>query len=208
MQAGLLSSARNRVRRGKPAMFEDALATAVAGGDQLGLNRLFADEGLEPPLITWSPATNELPAAPLRFLNDYWRGLPKTGGLPQARAVDPLAMKPALGYIMLLDVLDGGADFRYRVYGSRIAQHSGFDMTGKKTSEIGSSNYVSVFFLCMYRAAMIRREAVYTRHNPAAHVSVRTWDRLLLPLAGDEGLVQRILAGNVAGDWRPVFAAG
>lgn len=189
-------------------MFLDPLATAVAGGDQLDLNRLFAAEGLEPPLIGWSPATGELPVAPLRFLNDYWRDLPKTCGLPQARAVDPLAMKPALGHIMLLDVLDGGADFRYRVYGSRIAQHSGFDMTGKRTSEIDTSKYVPVFFLCMYRAAMIRREAVYTRHNPPARVSVRTWDRLLLPLAGDDGSVRRVLAGNVAGDWRPVIDAG
>lgn len=185
-------------------MVEDHLAEAVARGDRRQLDELFAAEGLETPVIAWSPATVSLPDAALRFLNDYWRGLRNGDGLPLASAVQPPDMKPALGVIMLLDVLNGGEDFRYRVYGTRIAQYSGFDMTGRRTSEIRTSDYVSTFFLSLYRAAMIRREAVHTRHNPSAEVSARTWDRLILPLAGPDGEVGRLLVGNVAGAWRPV----
>lgn len=186
-------------------MYEDALAAAVARGDETGLVKLFAAEDLEPPLICWSPSSSFLDIAPLRFLNDYWQRLPRADdGLPLAGAVEAMEMKPALGFIMLLDVLNEGEDFRYRVYGSRIAQQSGFDMTGRRTSEIGSSNYVSTYFLCMYRAAMIRREAVYTRHNPPPHVSVKTWDRLALPLVSPEGQIVRLLVGNVPGEWRSV----
>src|SRR3546814_18454171 len=74
-----------------------------------------------------------------------------------------MQMRPALGHIMLLDVLDGGADYRYRVYGSEIAQRAGFDMTGKCTSELPTGSLASLFFIAVYQAVLLRPQPVYPR---------------------------------------------
>lgn len=50
--------------------------------------------------------------------------------MPLASEIDALEMRPALGYGMLVEPVDGGADFRDRLYGSNLAAVSGFDMTG------------------------------------------------------------------------------
>ena len=67
---------------------------------------------------------------------------------------------------MLLDLVEGGRDFRYRLYGSMIASISGFDMTGKLLSEHPASPYVAEFALASYRAAVQRREPVFRERHP------------------------------------------
>lgn len=182
--------------------FLDDIAAKLIIDDHNRLNRLFAEEALDPPILIWNAMSSQLPVPPLPFLLTYWSQLPRTRDIPLASAIDPHSMKSALGHVMLLDVLGRGEDFRYRVYGTNIAERSGFDMTGKRTSEIQTSGYVSKFFLAVYRAVAARRQYVYTQHNPPTEVSAETWDRLILPLADENGEVSRILVGNVAGPWR------
>lgn len=194
--------------RSDNSVHPDDMAQEVAANGRRSVDRLFAGEVLDPPVVIWQPMASDLPVKPLPFLLDYWHDLPRVEDLPLANAVDALSLGPALGDVMLLDVIDQGQDFRYRVYGSKIAEGANFDMTGRLTSEIQTSRYVSIFFLAIYRAAMIRREPVYTRHNPPVEVSAKTWDRLILPLAGKSGPVERILVGNVAGRWRSTLGPG
>src|SRR3546814_3279971 len=101
-----------------------------------------------------------------------------------------MQMRPALGHIMLLDVLDGGADYRYRVYGSEIAQRAGFDMTGKCTSELPTGSLASLFFIAVYQAVLLRPEPVYTWHQMPVDITVNTWHRLVLPLHGPDGTIR------------------
>ena len=188
------------------SIFLDSIASDLVRGDYASLDALFTSEALDPPVLIWEPDPAQLPVDPLPDLLAYWYDLPRIGDLPAAGALDPLAMKGALGHLMLLDVISDGQDFRYRVYGTKIAERSGFDMTGRLTSEINTSGYISRFFLAVYRAAMARRQAIYTRHNPPSEISARTWDRLVLPLVDDGGRISRILVGNVAGRWRSSLA--
>ena len=67
-------------------------------------------------------------------LLDWWRGECGGEALP-ARAIDPLALRFILGWLMIMEPLDGGADFRYRLYGSSIAEIMGRDLTGCKISD-------------------------------------------------------------------------
>ncbi|MBI3452308.1 MAG: PAS domain-containing protein [Rhodospirillales bacterium] len=175
------------------------LTGQLIGGDTAGVDDIFVLNGLRKPTITWSPATNALPVAQLSFLQDYWRRLPREDDLPHIRSIDPVDMRPALGYIMLVDLCNDGWDFIYRLYGSRVAERCGVDMTGRRASEIDNGNYASIFFLSIYRAVAARRLPIFTEHYPLSKIrpSITVWSRLILPLVGDDGSIVRFLVGIV-----------
>ncbi|HEX3498909.1 MAG TPA: PAS domain-containing protein, partial [Stellaceae bacterium] len=109
----------------------DRWTADIAAGDITAISATFTRHGAAPPGLTWNPAAELFDTESLRFLIAYWHGLAASGTLPHLKQIDPMALRPALGYVMLLDLIGGGRDFRYRVYGSIIASVSGFDMTGK-----------------------------------------------------------------------------
>ncbi len=177
------------------------LAEQIAKGNFSTLNRLYVSCGVTPPLLVWRPQHPQLEQEQLQFLLGYWNGLASDGRVAASK-IDPLDMWPALGFIMLLDVVNGGEDFRFRVYGSAIAQSAEFDMTGKLMSEAPMQGTVMEFFYAVYRAVLIRPEPLYTEHEPPAQIGVKRWHRLMLPLVDEDRRVNRVLIGNVPGEWR------
>lgn len=153
--------------------------------------------------LIWNPTSTDTGQDVMRFLIEYWHQLRGEAAIPQACDVSPFELKPALGHIVLIDVLDDGWNGRFRLYGTKVAETYGRDMTGRLISEIDGGNYVSVFFRALYRAAWLRKAPYYSHHFPPAHVAVESWQRLALPLAGPDGQVSRFLACNIAGPWRP-----
>ncbi|WP_417514139.1 hypothetical protein [Minwuia sp.] len=143
-----------------------------------------------------APDSGLLPYLALRTVHDYWQGLPRQSGVAQILKVDPMLLAPALGSIILLDVVDGGRDFYYSLYGSKIANFSGFDMTHKYLSEIPTDSPVTAFFRVCYLAVMKHRIPLYTVHRAPRNIMIGSWHRLILPLgAGDE--VCRLLVCNI-----------
>src|SRR5581483_12115713 len=160
---------------------------ALLSSDLAAVQRVFTGSGTRPPKVIWNPAADDLPAAQLQFLVRYWAGLGRVE-IPNLRQVDALGLKPALGYVMLLDVIDDGQDFFYRVYGSVIAGISGFDMTGHRLSLHHTSPYVTEFALAAYRGLLRRREPIYTERSPVGATQTVCWQRLALPLVDDHGV--------------------
>lgn len=150
----------------------------------------------------WRPAGDDLAHEQLQFLLSYWKNLSDAEGRVTADEIDPLNMWPALGFVILVDVIEGGEDFRIRVYGSAIAQSVEVDVTGKLISQTPWQGVVMEFFYAVYRAVVIRPEPLYTEHEPPMDVGVKLWHRLMLPLVDGDGEVCRVLVGNVPGEWR------
>lgn len=167
------------------------------------LKDYFAARGARLDRLTWHPTTADTNQSAMRFLIEYWHQLRGDAEIPLASDVSPFELKPALGHIVLIDVLDEGWNGRFRLYGTKVAETYGRDMTGRLISEIDGGNYVSVFFRSLYRTAWLRKASYYTHHFPPPHVAVESWQRLALPLAGPDGQVCRFLACNIAGPWRP-----
>jgi hypothetical protein len=155
-------------------------------------------------VLTWEPNDADLPLPALRFLLAWWlKRIPSEGGLPPVSApLDPLELRPALGCLMTIEVLPGAADFRYRLFGTIIAERSGFDLTGKLASEVPGPRDGVLWFLATYGAAALEAAPLYTEHTPWSSMSVTRWYRLILPLAGPDGAVQRFIVGNVPGETR------
>lgn len=159
------------------------------------MRRVFRKNGARGPDIIWNPSLEQVTAPPLRALLEYWMELREGGVLPAAGRIDPLGMRGALGYVMLVDVVEEGQDFRYRLYGSSLASVSEFDMTGRLLSNHAASAYIREFSLATYRAALKRREPVFSEYAPAGTLVIARWQRIILPLADASGAVLRFLSG-------------
>jgi hypothetical protein len=162
--------------------------------------RLFRQHGVGTPIVIWDPDPHAVPTPQLSFLLRHWEKLRAADGHVAPARIDLADLAPAIDHVMLLDVERVGADFHYRFYGRAIAARSGFDMTGRRTSEIPTGRLASDFFLAVYRAVLARRLPVYTWHQMPVQVTMNTWHRLILPLSDEEGRVVQLLAGNVGTD--------
>ncbi len=56
--------------------------------------------------------------------------------MPLRRDIDPIELKGHLPSLFMLDVIEDGRDFRYRLVGTTIAAMSGRDVTGAKLSTL------------------------------------------------------------------------
>ena len=175
------------------------LMQAILNEDEAAFLDFFRQAGAPPASFQWRPAERDLTQEPLQFLLRHWNGLRAGSAAPNQQLIDPLDMADALGYLMILDAIDEGSDFRYRLYGSKIAARTGFDMTGKRVSELASSPVMAVFFGAAYRAVRVRREPLITVHSPPLEISAMKWTRLILPLLNTAGEVERLLVGNMPG---------
>ncbi len=155
--------------------------------------------GAPAPKMLWRPGLVDLTQPALKQLMSYWEALRARAAVPCQDQIDPLDLRFALGYIMLLEVVDGGRDFRYRLYGSKISARTGFDMTGKLVSENPNSSMMGDFFCAGYRAVLARGEPLLTIHLPPPEVSMVRWSRLILPFADASGQISRLMVGNMPG---------
>ena len=184
----------------RPALDMRRQAAIVADGliadDHEALEQLFEDIDTEPPAVVWSPSAEQLADEILIFLRNYWLDLRRGDAPPLSRHIDALDLAPALGYLMLLEPQDGDTDFLYRVYGSRIADYSRFEMTGKRVWDVPST-WVAAYFSATYRAVCIRHEPLFSFHRARIDQFHAQWQRLILPFVNEEGVVDRLLVGNV-----------
>jgi len=98
---------------------------------------------------------------------------------------------PWLGHLMLLDVIDGGADFRFVLYGTQLVEIFGFDLTGLTVREalprIGPEPLKEYLRVCATRAP-----DYVARRSPAEKEYV-TMTKIALPLSSDGRTIDKIL---------------
>ena len=181
------------------AVLAETATAELASGQSPLLDSWFAQADLPPPQLQGDPLREQIDHPRLQSLHDHWIALPRDGDLPHIRFLEPLRLRAWLGDLIVLDVLDEGRDFRYRVYGSLVASHVGFDLTGSLTSDIAgrmqTGAVIPLFFLSLYRRVVLDRCAWYSRHQPPHTVTAFFWRRLILPYVGDDGEVARLLIG-------------
>jgi len=114
--------------------------------------------------------------------------------MPGRADFDVLELKDWLGNLILIDVLDGAAEFRYRLYGSVLASYYGRDLTGKltaamrpETRDLVRREYARV---CAARHPMMIERKRSVKH------STRLVAKLILPLAADGVTVDMILVAS------------
>jgi hypothetical protein len=113
--------------------------------------------------------------------------------MPRWRDFRPADVSWLLGRIYLIDVLDGGTDYRFRLFGVFWEKMYGTDLTGQRLSEVEATGRLT--------ALRGDYDTVVAGHEPLFHSGRLIWpdkksihyERLLIPFSGDDGQVSVIL---------------
>jgi hypothetical protein len=104
-----------------------------------------------------------------------------------------LDLGPWLGNLMLLDVVGDGREFRYRVYGSILAQYYGHDLTGKTTEDVRPEGRELV--RQEYRAVLADRLPLLVLRDREVKHRMMPVAKLVLPLSSGGAALDMLLVG-------------
>ena len=148
----------------------------------------------------FASSPDELENAKLSFLFAYWQQHtdPQTGRQTRAE-FDMLTLLPAVGNIMILDVLRNGFDARYRLYGTGVAAHAGRDWTGETVSEMNrvTRSSLALMYRAIYLAAYRTRRPIHSLHRSPTWVSAKSWRRVVLPMTYEGDVCSQFIVGNI-----------
>lgn len=113
--------------------------------------------------------------------------------MPARDDFDVFELRPWLGYLHIVHVVDGGRDFLHIVYGTELAIVFGIDLTGKTLSAIPAGARESV--RRAYAAVCATGEPLFIEDDPVLQSSVERVEELVLPLSSDGVVVDRLLIG-------------
>lgn len=142
--------------------------------------------------ITTSVA--DLDSAKVRKLHAYWSGLRGARAAPRRAEIDPADIRDLLPNLIIGQVERDPFRIRYRLVGTRVAEVTGCDFTGKYLDEIALPEDEGDFEEC-YRRAATDRIPVFDR--PVWHLDAWTalrYDFGVFPLSDDGETVDRVLA--------------
>lgn len=79
---------------------------------------------------------DEIESAPVRGVVELWQSLRGERRFPARDAVGPRSLRRLMRHVMLLRVIDGGADYEFRIVGDVQVQAHGTSFLGMKLSEV------------------------------------------------------------------------
>ena len=185
-QHHLLRESLRRLRAGCGGVY-GALKQASATIAQISGERSDTGRGDKPPYDFRSdPILHEALA--------YWREKRATRAMPMRRDIDPAELpKHLLPHLLLIDVVDGGERFHFRLAGTAIVDAFGAEFTGKHADEVIKAERIAHLHR-YYRMVIEARRPVLIRSRYLTTKAVdMTANRLLLPLSQDGVQVNMIL---------------
>ena len=115
--------------------------------------------------------------------------------MPARADIDPLDMKRWLGHLALLDVIDGGRDFVFRVHGVHLVDLYGVDITGRALSQADS--VIEAVVADEYRKVVDDKAPLFVkRHHAIPERDFVEISKLILPLSSDGATVDMVLFGT------------
>lgn len=150
--------------------------------------------------ISFVEEMESLPEPKLEFLYKLWldKADPETGRHDRVD-FDMLSMLPAVGNIMILDVLRNGYDARYRLYGTGISDASSKNWTGHTVSEMNRTtrHELALMYRSVYLAVYESNRPIYSEHLAPHWLSGKVWRRLVLPVSYGGETCEQFIVGNI-----------
>jgi hypothetical protein len=141
------------------------------------------------------PAHDSLtPHSKVRPVLSHWQDLQQRhGALPRRHDLDPCAFMPCLGDMMLLAVLDGGADYRYDLVGENVRNLFGVAYVHRTLRQIGFAKHE--ILIAEYQSVVRNQAPLYLERR---QISERNFmeiiiGKLILPLSDDGRRVSDLL---------------
>ena len=133
-----------------------------------------------------SHASSDLPLTPkeISFLT-FWNRLKGDRAMPERSQIVPEELAPWIGWLHLVEVIDGGEDFLYRIFGSEAGGATGYRLHRKKVSEWDPP--IRERALNIYRMAVVEKQPIYhCRFEDFSPIAQNTFSRIVVPLGGSE----------------------
>lgn len=128
-----------------------------------------------------------------RTLYDYWndkRGDRPFPAWPEIRLMD---LWPIAAHLMVKDVIDGGADFFNRYWGSQLTEMLGIEGTGKTSTQLYGAGHRANFLNFRRVVESARPVLSYRRLTFVDDRDHVTYEVVHLPLGPDGGPVEHIV---------------
>ena len=139
---------------------------------------------------------DQIKAKILRKIYRYWRGKCREGALPSRADLDPTEILPALlPHVFLVDVVDGGRDFRYRLVGTHIVESVGFEYTGRLVSEFMRGREEEMQARDYHRLVESREPQHVICNMVAFGRDYMRFERVVCPLSSDGEAIDMIFGG-------------
>jgi hypothetical protein len=140
----------------------------------------------------------------------YWARKRGPNSMPRKRDIDPVELsRKLLPNIQIIEVVDGGARFRYRLVGTASVDAFGSDYTGRYVDEMFSDNRLN-FILSIYSTVRTTKIPLFSlnRYHTTKSIDLYAY-RIYMPLSENGIEVDNILGilrfeSGVAADagWR------
>lgn len=125
-----------------------------------------------------------------RALHDYWQALRGGRTVPLRSELDPRTMPCQASRLFIIEVLPDGAQ-RFRLAGSRLAETFGVELRGMPSRTIMEGRSRDTFS-ALVSESVVEPGIAYARLRPAGNES-DIWELLLLPLASEDGAIDRLI---------------
>ena len=136
----------------------------------------------------------------VRLIDDlvvYWDHKRAGRMAPRRADIDPSEIVAHLPHLFMLDVIDGGKDFRFRLIGTHLVEGLGRDYTGKLVSEAyGDRPEVLAQALAVFRLPLRRKGPIFARGRIywLPDIRYRRFTGASMPLSDDGVNVNIVLA--------------
>jgi hypothetical protein len=136
---------------------------------------------------------SELNSGIVRAAFQYWQSKRNGPAPPPSDSFDPLEVPRLLPHLMLKDVRRDPWDFRYRVVGTTVREHSRNNWTGKWMSEVEGQGETSTVFRVMRWVSEERQPAIFRPPYVGPHKEFKYCEAAVMPWVDRAGLVDRVL---------------
>lgn len=132
----------------------------------------------------------------------YWDERRRGRAFPTRHDLDPADFPFILGYVTLVEVLYEPLRFRFRLHGSELVRHGGYDMTGKSIEELpGEENKRAFLERCLSLVQSRRPQLV--RSARALDGRMLRFEAVWVPLSDDGETINMLMRALVFCDALP-----
>ena len=143
--------------------------------------------------ISLKELAQRLPFDVQRDLLDYWNAIRGDAQMPARSDFDPLAIPHVLPYVGLIDIIEPGPQFRYRLIGTKMPAYAGRRLEGQLVEEYKTPDYAS-YLGCVYELPYRFRQPVFIRECAEFSEGLEdTFSRLMLPMGQDRTMPDMLL---------------
>ena len=142
---------------------------------------------------TWTDP-NESKSHLVRRLHGWWNGKRSDSDVPDRSALQPEDLKPLLPCIFIADAEHNPFRVRYRLVGTRAAEITGFDISGRYLDELLSSEPDQPWIEHYRTAYVSRRPLLGATTVPTSTGSLFTYEFGIFPLRNGGLSIEQFVA--------------